>query len=173
MVIQYKAFKLIKNLLFLLLLSCNDTLHFKNYETGEIILPSGETLTIYLADTPDKQAQGLSHIKPSEFKDNEGMFFYGTKDSLRQFWMPETFFDLDIIFLNKDLYVLEVDKAVKHFEKRIPEHLVPRAKAVTARHVLEIKASSPLASKIEPGMMLKWLKKPNLLQKERETLPSQ
>lgn len=170
MVIQYNASKLIKNLVSLaalfVLISCNDTGRFVNYQKGVLELPSGEKLTTYLAISDEQQTLGLSGTKTDEFDNDEAMLFFNLVDSLRQFWMPETYFNLDIIFLNKDLYVLDIDRNVKHFEKRQPDHLIPRAKAVVCRHVLEVRSDSPLAKKIQPGMMLKWTSEPSLSQIE-------
>lgn len=170
MVIQYNAFKLIKNLVSLsllaLVLSCTDNSRFKNYEKGVIELPSGERLTTYLAISAEEQTKGLSGVKDDEFAEDEAVLFFNLEDSMKHFWMPETYFDLDIIFLNKDLYVLDIDRNVKHFEKSGPDELIPRAKPVFARHVLEVRADSKLAKKIHPGMILKWTSKPSLLQIE-------
>ena len=170
MVIQYNAFKLIKNLVALigltLILSCTENSRFKNYEKGVIELPSGEKLTTYLALTADEQAQGLSGVKSDEFEEDEAMLFFSLEDSMKHFWMPESYFDLDIVFLNKDLYVLDIDRGVKHFEKSGPDALIPRARPVFARHVLEVRADSKFAKKIQPGMMLKWKSEPSLLQIE-------
>lgn len=170
MVIQYNAFKLIKNLVSLLcltfILSCTDNSRFKDYEKGIIELPSGEKLTTYLALNTEEQTKGLSGIKNDEFAEDEAMLFFNLEDSMKHFWMPETYFDLDIIFLNKDLYVLDIDRNVKHFEKSGPDELIPRARPVFARHVLEVRADSKFAKKIHQGMMLKWLSEPSLLQIE-------
>jgi uncharacterized membrane protein (UPF0127 family) len=176
--IQYSLTKLINFLLLFLVLNClfiacNDEVSFKNYASGTIELPSGERLITYLAINEKQQMQGLSHLKDDQFKDNQAMLFVSNRTSFRQFWMPETFFDLDIIFLNKDLYVLDIHRKLAHFTKKGPRELVPISKRVRCRHVLEIKSSSPLANKIQPGMMLKWLGPKSLEQTILDTHPQQ
>jgi uncharacterized membrane protein (UPF0127 family) len=162
--IQYSK-ALIKTFLLLgLIVSCNEKGKFSDYSQGEITLPSGKKLKVYMAVSTDQQRRGLSNTKPEEFADDESMLFFDEGDSVRQFWMPETFFNLDIIFLNKDLYVVDVHRNIQHYTKREPREAVPLSKKVYCRHVLEIKASSPLAKEIKPGMMLKWTGKQSLEQ---------
>ena len=158
-VIHHNSLKFTLLLAMFLLGACDDSSagHLKSLKTGEIIIPSeGGKLKTYIALSAEEQMKGLSGIQPQDFNDNEAMLFTAKRDKLRQFWMPNTHFDLDIFFLSEDLYVLEVHRALNHFKDDGPDHKVPRSKMVVCRHVLEIKASSPLAKKIYPGMQLKW-----------------
>src|SRR5690606_17679487 len=119
MFIQYNLVKLIKNLLLTLCLltafSCKDKPHYTKYPQVFLVLPSGEKIETYLALSDEEQTLGLSHIKDNEFSGTQGMLFFNKQDSVRHFWMPDTHFNLDIIFLNKDLYVLDIHKNIKHF----------------------------------------------------------
>jgi uncharacterized membrane protein (UPF0127 family) len=171
--IAKEPLNLIKNFLafsFILItfMSCNENdksaLAHKQYEQGEIELPSGKILTVYLAKSYAEQKRGLSHLKPEQFSTNEAMLFLDDFEHPRQFWMPNTHFNLDIIYLSKDLYVLDIHRNLQHFPKEGPNHLVPRSKTVVCRHVLEIRSESSLASEIHPGMILKWNSSPHLLQ---------
>lgn len=152
--------KSISNLmLFLLLISmtgCNSSTasHLKELATKTLTLPSGKTLKVYIADSDKDQKKGLSSIKDEDFSDNEAMLFTGPRMYMRQFWMPETHFNLDIIFLNADYYVLDIHRNIQHFPKKGPKSEVPLSKEVFSQHVLEIKASSPYAKQIKPGMIL-------------------
>lgn len=142
----------------LFLTSCNTSTasHLELLEKKEITLPSGETLKAYIAKTAKEQKKGLSTIKSEDFSDREVMFFPANRMFVRQFWMPETHFDIDIIFLNQDLYVLDIHRNLKHFPAKYPQDEIPKSKEVFSQHVLEIKSSSPLAKKIKRGMILKW-----------------
>lgn len=134
---------------------CNDTsAHFHSYKKSILTLEGGEKLTIYIAESHKQQELGLSKVKPEQLKDNEGMLFPEKTMKPRMFWMPETYMDLDIFFLNADYYVLDIHRGLKHFPKRYPENQIPRSKTVVSQHVLEIKSSSPLAKKIKRGMIL-------------------
>lgn len=169
-VIQQTSLLLIKIMLLSQLISCNEIEKsasknpFNSYQQGEITLPSGKRLKVYMAVSDEQQQMGLSHIKLNEFADDETMLFTGTKDSTRQFWMPDTFFNLDIIFLNEDLYVLDIHRNLQHFPKSGPRSEIPLSKKVYCQHVLEIKSTSPWASEIQPGMILNWSSPKNLLQ---------
>lgn len=163
--------KLIKKLSILLILclgatACDDDARsrLQNLGQGKITLPSGKELTVYIARSPKEQIAGLSRLQPKDFFDTESMLFLSSEDKVRQFWMPETHFDLDIIFLTKDLYVLDIHRKLEHFPKKEPKRLIPLSKAVFSRHVLEVKSSSPLAREISPGMILKWSADERLLQ---------
>ena len=144
-----------------LITSCNTSsmAHIKNYETKTIVLPSGEELQTYIAEGPLKQATGLSNVKDNDFSESEAMFFPGSYPKLRQFWMPETHFNLDLIFLSEDLYVLDIQRNLQHFKSATPKKNVPMSKEVFCTHVLEIKANSKISSKIKHGMILKWKNK--------------
>ncbi len=167
-VIHQSSLLLIKILLLGSLISCNETTtdsgknKFKSYQQGEITLPSGKKLKVYMAINDQQQQMGLSHIKDSEFADNDTMIFMDKRYSSRQFWMPDTHFNLDIIFLNEDLYVLDIHRNLKHYPKSGPREKIPLSKKVYCQHVLEIKSSSPLAKEIKPGMILNWTSSKNL-----------
>lgn len=133
---------------------------------ARIVLPSGKEVKVFVAQTPSEQTQGLSDLRPEQFQDDESMLFPAKRNQVRQFWMPNTHFNLDIVFLNKDLYVLDVHKDLRHYPKEGPKDRVPLSKAVYSRHVLELKSSSPLAKEIQPGMSLKWIGDDRLLQRE-------
>jgi uncharacterized membrane protein (UPF0127 family) len=166
-VIHQSFLLLIKILLLTQLIACEDGVTsstknpYKSYDHGTMTLASGKKLKIYLAITPKQQKMGLSHIKPSEFKDDEGMIFLDESYSTRQFWMPETHFNLDIFFLNEDLYVLDVHRNLQHYPKAGPRESIPLSKKVYCQHVLELKADSPYAKEIQPGMILKLEKTKN------------
>jgi uncharacterized membrane protein (UPF0127 family) len=145
-------------LLILALFSCNESKSqnpFRTYKSFEIILDSGEIVKTYIAHRPQEQSLGLSLVKADQFNDDDAMLFTGDHFEARQFWMPETFFDLDLFFLGPNLEVLDIHRKLKHHTKRKPRHEVPLSKVAYCQHVLELKASSPLSAKIKIGMILK------------------
>ncbi len=139
----------------------------------ELELPSGESLKTQLAITMEEQTQGLSGIQDKDFADNEAMLFIYLEDSPKRFWMPDTYFDLDIFFLDNEMVVIDVDRQVKHHPGRENLNSVARTRAIYCRHVLEIKSSSKLAQQLRPGMKLKWPANPPLWQIERDIRQSQ
>ena len=141
--------------------SCNasSSAHLEDYKTRTLILDSGEEITVFIAESEDQQRKGLSSIKDRDFKYNMGMLFPESKMRERQFWMPETYFDLDIFFMNEDFYILDIHRGLKHNPKSRDKVEPTYSKVVFCQHVLELKSSSPLAKKLRPGMILKWKKK--------------
>ncbi len=122
----------------------------------ELVTPSGEIIQTALAITPAEQEQGLSGTRPENFSDNQGMLFFYLQDEERHFWMPDTYFDLDLFYLDKDLKVVDVIRKLPFYIGRMNPDLIPRARGVWCRHTLEMKASSPLSQKIKLGDILKW-----------------
>ena len=64
---------------------------------------------LWVADTPQKQATGLSKIK--RIPKDHGMIFVYNDDKPRTFTMKNTFIPLEIIFLDKDFNVVYHEKA--------------------------------------------------------------
>ncbi len=160
--IQQRAPKLILFLSLLSLLSgCNASTasHLQSYKQVIMTLPTGEKLKTYIAESRSQQTKGLSGIKPKDFKDNEAMLFTGNTMMERQFWMPDTHFDLDIIFMNQDFYILDIHRSVPHFPRK-PKFKgeVPLSKVVFSQHILEVKSNTKFSKKIHPGMQLKMMK---------------
>ncbi|MBD65013.1 MAG: hypothetical protein CME62_07385 [Halobacteriovoraceae bacterium] len=141
-----------------MLTGCNSdsASHLDKLKIRKLVLPSGVEIKTYIAKSHQEQKKGLSGVLPQDFSDKEAMLFPMDRMRARQFWMPNTHFNLDIIYLNKDMYVLEIHRNLAHFPKDGPDHLIPRSKTVFSQHVLELKASSPYAQEIQPGMILKF-----------------
>lgn len=160
-----KKLAILTPLLLLFLFGCNEQTPDKRFPTmkyGEIQLPTGQKMKAWISITEIEQKKGLSFLKKNEFAEDEAMLFFDLKDTPRQFWMPDTFFNLDIIFLTKDLYVIDIHRDIQHFTRRTPHHEVPRSKTVRCRHVLEIRADSRLSQHVQVGSQLKWISEPSL-----------
>jgi uncharacterized membrane protein (UPF0127 family) len=121
-------------------------------------LPSGKLITLRLAMTEEEQERGLSGVSSSEFTTTDGMLFIYKETEPRRFWMPDTYFDLDIFFLDTGLTVIDIERKVLAHPGR-DETLIPiqRTRTIMAKHVLEMRADSPLSSEIQKGQKLKWI----------------
>ncbi len=122
----------------------------------ELVTPRQELIKTRLVFTDPDQVQGLSGIKDSEFENNEGMLFFYLEDGEKAFWMPDTYFDLDLFYLDHELKIIDVVRRLPHHVGRLSPELIPRARGVWCRHVLELKASSPIAEKLQIGEKLTW-----------------
>lgn len=140
-----------------LLFSCetNTAAHLKSYKTAYMQIDQNTKFKVYIAETDKQQRDGLSHIHPEDFSASEGMFFPGQRMHLRQFWMPETYFNLDVFFINQDFFVIDIHRNLKHHPKKGNRNEVPLSKEVYSQHVLELKANSDMAKKIKIGTYLK------------------
>ena len=119
---------------------------------------NGTILELKPLRTPDSQIKGLSGIKREQLKTNQGAIFIYPNEAPRSFWMPDTYFDLAIIFLDKNL-------VVKHVEKKAPAHpgrkeppVIFRTKNVSAKYVVEIPSENPLIFSLDAGDKFEFLK---------------
>jgi uncharacterized membrane protein (UPF0127 family) len=152
---------LIKNLLLLAILSsigcrgvAKEADHLKK---GRLATNWGELIHVELAVSKKDQTLGLSGRKKGSLKENQGMLFLYKDKTLKSFWMPDTYFDLDIIFLDKNLKILNIQRKVRHHPGRKEPPAIARTPSVLSRHVLELAADSKLSKKLKVGEQLKWL----------------
>ena len=132
--------------------------NFKNYPTMKFATSSGKLIKVSIAKSLAEQTQGLSGVKPDQLADNEGMIFIYKEAGPRSFWMPNTYTDLDIFFLDSKFKIL-------HVQRKVPAHpgmqeppMIARTPNVYATHVLELKASSSLSAELKVGETLREIK---------------
>lgn len=128
----------------------------KPLKNVELVTPAGESIETTLAITPAEQEQGLSGVKPEDFADNQGLLFFYTDDGEKHFWMPDTYFDLDLFYLDKDLKILDIVRKLPFYVGRSNPQLIPRARGIWCRHTLEMKASSKISQGLKIGDKLTW-----------------
>ena len=121
-----------------------------------LALPTGQTIRVFMAQTPSERHQGLSDVRPEDFGPAQGMLFIFPRLGLRVFSMRRTWLDLDIFFLTSDLRVLSVQRNLPRHPGRNTDHPPAKTRPIVCRHVLEMRADSTQAQKIEPGMRLQW-----------------
>ena len=162
-VIAQLTLKLIKFFLLLLFLlpSVGGTQSSSSYLEKLIALPqrgiqtpAGDQLDTLIASTPPQMAQGLSGIKESEFKRNQALFFNYKTSAPRRFWMPDTYFGLDLLFLSSTLKITHIVRKLKHHKGR--QGKIPTTKAYPCRYVVELRSDGEIAKKLRVGDQLKW-----------------
>lgn len=147
--------------------------HIQAMKSAKIQTPSGATIYTILAITPSEHEKGLSTVKPEQWPDDYAMLFASLEDNYRTFWMPDTYFDLDIFFLDKDFKVLAVERSLAHHPGRENEGSIPRTRSYVCRHVLEFKSTSPLSASLNVGDKLSWMDPISLEQTISNTLQAQ
>jgi uncharacterized membrane protein (UPF0127 family) len=138
-----------------------DPLKYLEFKT-----PAGDLIKTSLVFTPKDMEQGLSGVKSEDFADNQGMLFFYLADQEMHFWMPDTYFDLDLFFMDKDLKILDIIRKLPHYIGRANPDLIPRARSAWGRYVLEMKASSAISANLKIGDQLEWKSSKNLSETE-------
>ena len=132
----------------------------------ELKTPYGDVIKTTLVYTPEDMTRGLSGTQANAFEEDQGMFFFYLEDDEKAFWMPDTYFDLDLIYLDKDLKILDIIRKLPHHVGRLNQELIPRAREVWSRHTLEMKATSAISAKLKIGDKLEWKSSLNLIDTE-------
>ncbi|MGB0452715.1 MAG: DUF192 domain-containing protein [Bacteriovoracaceae bacterium] len=130
---------------------------------------SENEFVVQLAITSKEQSLGLSGIKGHQWKDNWGMLFINQKESPKSFWMPDTYMDLDIFFLNKNLQVVHIERNMKAHPGRQEPPPIMRTPTIIAQYILELKSSSELSKKIKLLDKLNWLDRRSLQKIQQDT----
>ena len=87
-----------------------------------------------LALSRSEQQLGLMYRK--ELGETEAMLFIFPEEEPRSFWMKNTYVELDIIYLDKELKVVSIS------EKAVPLTETPRPSNKPAKYVLEVRGGS-------------------------------
>ena len=117
-----------------------------------------------------KKNKGVSGFA-NQFKKDEGLLFFYSKKGERSFWMPDTYFPLDIFYLDKNLKILDIVRNLPSHPGFHEPPPIPRARTVISFHVLEMRSDSPLAKKLNHGDQLHWIAPISLSEIELKTRP--
>ena len=122
----------LSNSLFVFLANSNSSI-FKHIEC-EIKFGNNKSkfLSLDIADTFEKRSYGL--MNREKIETNEGMLFIWEDSKIREFWMKNTYFNLDLFFVNKYGVIVEVFKNAKAFDEK---KIISKEKV---KFVLEMKA---------------------------------
>ena len=74
-----------------------------------------QELSLEIADNEQKRSYGLMNRK--DINSNSGMLFIWENRQIRNFWMKNTHFNLDIFFLNNQGEIIEIYKNAKAFDE--------------------------------------------------------
>lgn len=158
-IISHLMPKLIKNSV--LSLSLFNLIVLNNFTfAGEqlMINPYKQKISLRLSLTRDQHAKGLSGVKSKDMGLNEGMLFVNDSMGPRKFWMPDTHFNLDIIFLNSALQIVGIEKNVPSHPGLKEPPPIHRTGTYEAQYVLETKSGSPFSARLKVGDRLIWKK---------------
>lgn len=100
-------------------------------------------LGVEIADTPGEQKHGL--MNRTTLPRDTGMLFVFDDDDRRYFWMENTFIPLDMIFIGRDLRIIDIHENATPLSREIIASSGP------CRYVLEINGGLCAASGIGVG----------------------
>lgn len=134
--------------------ACQDKVAANPAEWAHLVTPQGKIL-VKLAITDAQQRKGFSGTRDEDWPADDGILFLNDYDDVREFWMPDTYFDLDLHYLDGKFKIIGIERKLPHHLGRDPER-VPRAKPFVSRHVLELKHSSQVSQKLKEGDQLRF-----------------
>jgi uncharacterized protein len=137
------------------LVACKDTVE-KDPENWGWLVHQDKKILVKLAISDEVQQRGFSGTRDEDWPDEDGLLFIFKNDNYRGFWMPDTYFDLDLFYMDENFKIIDIQRKVPHFIGRFPESRVPRARVVWARHVLELKSKSKTAATLKVGDQLRF-----------------
>lgn len=117
-------------------------------EKREIFL-GGTAVYADIADTPAERTLGLSGR--SELKDDEGMLFIFETPQAPAFWMKETKFPIDIVWIDENGLVISVSAGIS--PDSYPQKFAPPR---PIKYVLEVPAGFSEKYHLGPGQEMKF-----------------
>ena len=130
----------------------------KNDSYALLKTPSGEILKLKILTSIKDQTKGLSGLKKSSLRDNEGALFVYPEMGKRSFWMPDTYFDLTIIFLNQAFEIVYIEKSAKSHPGWEEPPIIFRTPVIDAMYIIEVPASNPISIHLKREVSLSYLK---------------
>ena len=130
--------------------------------SGTILLADGATLKIRLALSETDKIRGLSGIRETDLADDEALLMMGIESKPRVVNMGDTWFDIDVFFLDEDLHVVGLQRRLKAHPGRVEPPPVEKSMKVVARHILEMRSNSRYAAMIDLGSRVQWQSPPGL-----------
>lgn len=116
---------------------------------GPYVVLKGESFTVELAETTEKQALGL--MFRDELREDHGMLFLFPGEAMRSFWMKNTRIPLDIFYFDENLSLVSVSENARPCRtQRCPGY----PSAAPAKYVLELNAGKALELGVQNGDIL-------------------
>lgn len=112
-----------------------------------VIKINDTSIRVEIADTPDKQKQGLSGR--TDLASDTGMLFTFDTPGKYGFWMKDMNFAIDIVWIDEKFYVIGIEKEVT--PDTFPQVFYPDQ---AVKYVLELPAGSSDKYRIEKGAVV-------------------
>ncbi|MDH5513402.1 MAG: DUF192 domain-containing protein [Gammaproteobacteria bacterium] len=130
--------------------------------SGAIRLADGPSLRVRLALSESDRTRGLSGVREADFAEDEALLMMAIESKPRVVNMGDTWFDIDVFFLDEGLRVVGLQRHLKAHPGRAEPPPVEKSMKVVARHILEMRSDSRYAAMIDLGARLQWQSPPAL-----------
>jgi hypothetical protein len=114
---------------------------------------SGRKILADIADTPKEREEGLMFRE--KLPKNYGMLFVFSKEDFLEFWMKNTWVDLDMVFIGQDKKITVLYSKVKASTFKTTDADVARAGG-TGQYVLELPSGTVRHDHLKIGQKLKF-----------------
>lgn len=132
-----------KKIIFIIIILFGVIFSFLNINSADTkIYTPNKKYNVLLADTNEKRIQGLSGLE--KIKNNEVMLFVFEEEDLHGIWMKDMLFNIDLVFLDKDLNVINYFDNVSY--ESYPTIYYPESKS---KYIIEMNAGQRLVSGID------------------------
>jgi uncharacterized membrane protein (UPF0127 family) len=108
---------------------------------------------IFLTENEEDMKKGLSAFE--DIKDSQGMLFEFEIEDFHSFWMKDMKFDIDMIFLDKEMKVVHIFENVRkdtYKNQNDYKIFIPKLKS---KYVIEIKSGEVKKNKLKLGDIIK------------------
>jgi uncharacterized membrane protein (UPF0127 family) len=102
----------------------------------------GSTVTVEIADDPDVRSRGL--MNRDSLPEDHGMLFVYPEEQILSFWMRNTLIPLDIAFIDRNGFILEIQQMEPHDD-------ASHASKQPAMYALELRKGWFEDHGVEPG----------------------
>lgn len=105
-------------------------------------------ITVWVADTPERQAQGLMFVR--DLSEDQGMLFIHQEPRNASMWMKNTYIELDMVFIADD------GRIVRVVERTRPHSLETVKSEVPVKAVLELEGGAAARRGLRVGDRVTW-----------------
>lgn len=121
---------------------------YKKYSYTTLKLKNTD-IKLYIADNDLKKQKGLMNV--SKLDANEGMIFLFDHESKATFWMKNTLIPLDIIWVNKDMKIVDIKENAQPCDSNQCPFIYP---ADISKYVIELNSGYTKKHSIKVGDIL-------------------
>jgi uncharacterized membrane protein (UPF0127 family) len=116
-----------------------------HHDRSEVVI-GGVKIGAELADTPTKQAEGLTW-RP-QLNESEGMLFVFGSEGTLSFWMKNMLIPIDVVFITSDMKIITIHKSVPPCSNNpCPSYTSSKP----AKYALEVRAGFCERHGVQPG----------------------